>query len=394
MKSRMASTCIQLRWPSNNPPSMWSFIQILLLVACMLVDFLAAHPQCTDFRPPFRPAQSPRHCSRYAESGCCTGEQDAQLQASFSEFVARYDNSSGSDSASPLSQACKDELKNLQCLFCSPYAAHAFDVESSGERIDSPSSGRVPALCGSECGRLVQVCEVSVLNEFFGISPDSGHDDFCKSWTLSDVLYCYPNIREIEEELLTPRSTNTTASTNNSPGRTSAGQSDCLCVEVVADQLTNPLIFTSSRDETGRMFIGEQRGVIKILTRDGVILDEPFLDFSESVGTSDAYGDERGLLGLEFHPRYKDNGLFYTYYSEYTRQGQHYSRVSEWRRSESDPNRANLTSERRLLSIKQPRSNHNGGQVTFGPDGYLYIFSGDGGGAGDKFGERGNAQNL
>ncbi|MBA3971549.1 MAG: PQQ-dependent sugar dehydrogenase [Bacteroidetes bacterium] len=104
---------------------------------------------------------------------------------------------------------------------------------------------------------------------------------------------------------------------------------------------------------------------------------------------------EKGLLGIAFHPKYKSNGKFYIYYSapEKDKKFDHKSMLVEYKVS-VDPDIADPTPQKIILEIKQPENNHNGGQLAFGPDGFLYIGLGDGGGAGDKHGEKGNGQDL
>ncbi len=160
-------------------------------------------------------------------------------------------------------------------------------------------------------------------------------------------------------------------------------------LELIADGFTAPLALMPSGDGSGRLFVLDQVGQIWILTEDGELLDQPFLDVSNlMVGLSPSY-DERGLLGLAFHPNYAENGRFFVYYSAPLRgdapEGwDHTSHVSEFRVSEEDPNRADPNSERVILQVDQPQSNHVAGQITFGPDGYLYIPLGDGGAANDR----------
>ena len=126
-----------------------------------------------------------------------------------------------------------------------------------------------------------------------------------------------------------------------------------------------------------RLFIVQQRGLIKILNANGTTNSAAFLDIASLVSSS---GNERGLLGLAFHPDYANNGYFYV---NYTRSSDGATRISRFSVNPSDPNDALENSEVNLLTITQPYSNHNGGQIRFGPDGYLYIGMGDGGSAGD-----------
>lgn len=159
-------------------------------------------------------------------------------------------------------------------------------------------------------------------------------------------------------------------------------------LEMVAEGLTAPLGLTPAADGSGRLFIVDQVGLIHVLTAEGELLDEPFLDLRDRmVGVNPSY-DERGLLGLAFHPDYEENGSFYVYYSAPLRpagpsEWNHTSHLSAFTVSQQDANRADPTSEEVLLQVDQPQGNHNGGEIAFGPDGYLYVALGDGGGAND-----------
>ena len=149
----------------------------------------------------------------------------------------------------------------------------------------------------------------------------------------------------------------------------------------VVSGLSSPVGITHAGDGSGRLFIVLQGGRIVIF--DGVqLLSPPFLDISSLVSS----GGERGLLGLAFHPDYSHNGLFYVNYTN-TAGNTVIARYSV----SGDPNLANPASASILLTITQPFSNHNGGQLQFGPDGYLYIGVGDGGSGGDP---QNNGQNL
>lgn len=150
----------------------------------------------------------------------------------------------------------------------------------------------------------------------------------------------------------------------------------------VLNGLDKPLSLTHAGDGSGRLFILEQPGRIRIF--DGsALLSKPFLDISRQVVDR---GNEQGLLGLAFHPDYEQNGVFFINYTG--KDGATF--ISRFQVSE-DPNIAERDSEVVLLRIAQPYGNHNGGHLLFGPDGNLYIGTGDGGSAGDP---EGNAQNL
>ncbi|MGD9712832.1 MAG: sorbosone dehydrogenase family protein, partial [Thermomicrobiales bacterium] len=155
----------------------------------------------------------------------------------------------------------------------------------------------------------------------------------------------------------------------------------------VADGLFDPVNVASAGDGSGRLFIVERFGRILIMEEDGTILEDPFLDISNLVITQ--IHTEQGLLGLAFHPDFAENGLFYVNYAEARTNGN--MLLVEYQVSGDDPNVADPDSARALFMIGQPYNNHNGGTIKFGPDGYLYMAVGDGGMAGDPYG---NAQNI
>ncbi len=149
---------------------------------------------------------------------------------------------------------------------------------------------------------------------------------------------------------------------------------------IVASGFTLPIQVTNAGDGSGRLFVVEQGGVIKIIHPDMSM--STFLDIHEKLVS----GGERGLLGLAFHPEYASNGYLYVNYTDLSGN----TTISRFSVS-SDPQIALQTSEVILFKVTQPYSNHNGGQLLFGPDGYLYISLGDGGSGGDPLN---NAQNL
>jgi glucose/arabinose dehydrogenase len=152
-----------------------------------------------------------------------------------------------------------------------------------------------------------------------------------------------------------------------------------IALEEVRGGLERPVGLTHAGDGSGRLFVVEQAGRIRIL-EGGDLRPTPFLDLTDRVTCC----GERGLLGLAFHPRYADpaspgSGAFFVDYTT-TLAGVLTTRISRFERSASDPDRADAGSERVLLAFAQPAPNHNGGQLVFGPnDGYLYVASGDGG---------------
>ena len=165
---------------------------------------------------------------------------------------------------------------------------------------------------------------------------------------------------------------------------TSAGAQAAAGVRLqLVGRFDSPLYVTSPPGDRRRVMVVEQGGVIQVM-RGGRRLDTPLLDIRSKVTA----GGEQGLLGLAFPPDYARSGLFYVYYTG--RDGRQH--VVEYRRASAD--RADAGSARSVLVMDDPESNHNGGNMQFGPDGLLYIGTGDGGGAGDRHGPNGNGQSL
>jgi glucose/arabinose dehydrogenase len=162
-------------------------------------------------------------------------------------------------------------------------------------------------------------------------------------------------------------------------------------LQLVSDNFTSPIGVVAVPDASNRLFVIDQAGKIWIIGANGARLSTPFIDVTSRLVTLSPFYDERGLLGLAFHPDYKTNGKFYVYYQLPPRPGgpqagvnwNNLSRISEFKVSASNPNAADLATEKILLEMDDPQSNHNGGTLEFGPDGYLYISIGDGGAADD-----------
>lgn len=149
-----------------------------------------------------------------------------------------------------------------------------------------------------------------------------------------------------------------------------------IALEEVVSGLSFPLYLTAPVGDLARLFVVEKTGGIRIV-KNGVLLPEPFLDLSSQVSS----GSEQGLLGLAFDPEYAVNGRFVVHYTDLAGN----TALSRFQVS-ADPDRADPASEQPILTAPQPASNHNGGQVAFGPDGFLYLGLGDGGGSGDPDG--------
>jgi glucose/arabinose dehydrogenase len=167
------------------------------------------------------------------------------------------------------------------------------------------------------------------------------------------------------------------------PARPSAS-SVTLKLETVATGLQQP-VFVDAPTGDNRLFIVDQPGTIRVVDNTGKLLGTPFLDIQAEV----QFSGERGLLGMAFHPDYATNGKFYVNFTDTSGDTQ----VVEYRLS-PDPSMAAPSTKRVLLVVDQPAGNHNGGMLAFGPDGFLYIAMGDGGGGGDTYGNGQNTSTL
>jgi glucose/arabinose dehydrogenase len=167
------------------------------------------------------------------------------------------------------------------------------------------------------------------------------------------------------------------------PGQSGSGTLQ-LSLDPHATGLSGPVGLANAGDS--RLFAIEQAGRIKVIESDGTVLGTPFLDIVPRVDSSD---NEEGLLGIVFHPNYDSNGYFYLNYTN-TTAGIRRTRISRFSVT-GNPNVADPNSEEILLTVTQPNWNHNAGKLNFGPDGYLYIPLGDGGGSNDP---SNNAQTM
>ena len=147
----------------------------------------------------------------------------------------------------------------------------------------------------------------------------------------------------------------------------------------IASGLYRPVYLTHAGDGSDRLFVLEQNGRIRLLV-DDVLQPEPWLDLTALVSRDSMREfSERGLLGLAFHPDFENNGRFFVHYSDHRGE----TVLERYTLRPDDPARVDTASRLPILSVQQPFSNHNGGQIEFGPDGYLYMGLGDGGSAGD-----------
>jgi glucose/arabinose dehydrogenase len=173
------------------------------------------------------------------------------------------------------------------------------------------------------------------------------------------------------------------------PSRAAAADSKPgIALKKIAEGFVSPAVLLSL-DASGRLLIGDQVGVVKVLNTDGTLLEKPFLSLADRMKELNKGFDERGLLGMALHPRFKENRKLYVCYSAPLRKDgpegwDHTMNVSEFKVAENDALHVDSGSERVLLQIDKAWFNHNGGALAFGPDGFLYISVGDGGNANDE----------
>jgi glucose/arabinose dehydrogenase len=159
-----------------------------------------------------------------------------------------------------------------------------------------------------------------------------------------------------------------------------------VALEVVVEGLQQPLFVTHAGDGSGRIFVLEKRGIVHLL-EGNALAPTPFLNIEDRVRSS---GFEQGLLGMAFDPNFVESGFFFVYYTDQSGA----TLLSRFAVDGSEADQADPASEFLVLSMEQPAANHNGGMIAFGPDGYLYVGPGDGGGANDRFNHGQNPNTL
>jgi glucose/arabinose dehydrogenase len=214
-------------------------------------------------------------------------------------------------------------------------------------------------------------------------------------YLVAAILFCLlAACVNARQETTTPPSARAGSTPRSVPSPTPTPVPD-IRLEIVADGLVAPVGLVSPPDRSDRSFVVDQTGLV-LTIKEGRLLPEPFLDMAGEVIALSRDYDERGLLGLAFHPEFGENGRFFVYYSAAPRDADsdHEDVLSEFRAA-SGRDRADPASEKIILRFGQPQPNHSGGGLGFGPDGLLYLGTGDGGGRGDGdegHSEQGNAQ--
>ncbi|XP_054885055.1 HHIP-like protein 1 [Poeciliopsis prolifica] len=351
----------------------------LILMLLLQVRRGSCHPQCLDYKPPFGPQQPLVFCKEYVKFGCCDLQKDEEISRKYDSIMENLDTLG--------SAQCGAYIRSILCQECSPYSAHLYDAE------DANTPMRVlPGLCGDYCSDYWRDCRytLSLLLEDKGnpqqfanltAAIEEDRRRFCDFLELKDKQYCYPNVL-------------TDTELNAKLGLVQEDSKGCLeiCLQEVANGLRNPVAMIHADDGSHRFFVAEQLGYVWVYLANGSRIDRPFLNLTKAVLTSRWVGDERGFLCIALHPRFNTVRKAYVYYSVSVKKEERI-RISEFILSAEDDNQLDHSSERMILEVVEPAANHNGGQLLFGHDGYLYIFIGDGGRAGDPFGKFGNSQN-
>lgn len=214
------------------------------------------------------------------------------------------------------------------------------------------------------------------------IEPSPANETTAKPENLSPPTFT--SIPENSAGAMLPMIT-PTASITPSPTQLPATLADSLTLKpVIEGAFQKPLYLTHANDD--RLFVIEQAGVVKIIEA-GNLQETPFLDIRNRVGSNSF---EQGLLSIAFHPNFPDDNRLFAYYTDL--QGDTY--ISSFVVRPDNQNLADANSEIKLLSVSQPYANHNGGQLAFGPDGYLYAGFGDGGRANDPLNNGQNPNTL
>ncbi len=210
-------------------------------------------------------------------------------------------------------------------------------------------------------------------------TPESMATEHSPESTATEEPTASPTPESVESEEPAPETP--TPSPTEMPAE---GPAEAISLDLVSGGLTRPVYLTHAFDD--RLFVVEQAGTIRIVSG-GQVEPEPFLDISDRVRSASL---EQGLLSVAFHPDFATNGRFFVNYTDLNGD----TVIAEYEIRADDPGRGDPDSERVLLNVSQPFANHNGGQLGFGPDGYLYVGMGDGGSAGDPLNNGQNPNTL
>ncbi|XP_067897636.1 hedgehog-interacting protein isoform X2 [Heterodontus francisci] len=271
---------------------------------------------------------------------------------------------------------CAKLLEEIKCAQCSPHAQNLFHLPDREGASDNELA--FPMLCRDYCKQLYFGCRSHVAGLFQTTS-----DEFCNLYAAKDNGMCFPDSPRKQVQGPGSNSLNQMDEYHKMEQINRKHKKNCYCLHEVVSGLGQPTGLVHCGDGSQRLFILEKEGFVKIYTADGELLKESFLDIHKQVQSGIKGGDERGLLSLAFHPKYKKNGKLYVSYT--TNQERwaigphdHILRVVEYTVSRKNANQVDTRTAKVLIEVAELHRKHLGGQLLFGPDGFLYIFLGDG----------------
>ena len=312
----------------------------LLLGSALLTSCAAAslrYPQCRDRQPPFQTSDTLPFCEQYSTFGCCSRDEADGLKKRHDDIIARLSDKQVSE--------CRAYISEFLCATCSPYS-NILHQSLSHKR-------PLPGLCRKYCERFYSECRIIVgyLTNNTDVVASLAHvDKFCaESASGMSGHYCYP-------ELLT------NVELNAGLKKFATMKDGCLCLDEFATGLSNPLLLRAPPDNSRRVFIAQQSGVLSVFYTNKTRVQTPFMNLSTTILASKFTADHRGFLGLAFHPAFASNGKLYAYFSV-EQNDQEKIRISEFLVAKNDANSVDRNSERVILEVEQPYKSHNGGEV-------------------------------
>ncbi|NWI13577.1 HHIP protein, partial [Crypturellus soui] len=359
----------------------------LLLVAVVLCFFEgdakfaesgARRRRCLSGAPPRRlkkrerrllPAEAPGAeglCrGLYPRLSCCARADVAALPRAHAKILSVTNNTE-----------CAKLLEEIKCAHCSPHAQNLFHSPEKGETPERELA--LPYLCKDYCKELYYTCRGHIPGFL-----QTTADEFCFYYARKDGGVCFPDFPRKQVRGPASNSLDHMEEYDKEEEINRKHKHNCFCIQEVVSGLRQPVGAVHCGDGSHRLFILEKEGYVKIFNSEGDIIKEPFLDIHKLVQSGIKGGDERGLLSLAFHPNYKKNGKLYVSYT--TNQERwaigphdHILRVVEYTVSRKNPHQVDMRTARVFLEVAELHRKHLGGQLLFGPDGFLYIFLGDG----------------
>ncbi|XP_066574515.1 hedgehog-interacting protein [Amia ocellicauda] len=271
---------------------------------------------------------------------------------------------------------CAKLLDEIKCARCSPHAQvlfHSPDAEEAPDR-----EPVLPKLCRDYCREFYYACRGHIPELF-----QADVDEFCQYYGRRDNSLCFPDFPRKQSRGPASNYLDPMEDYEKVEDISRKHKHNCYCAQEVLRGLRQSVGIVNCGDGSQRLFILEKEGFVRIVTHNMELVKEPFLNIHKLVQSGIKGGDERGLLSLAFHPNYKKNGKLYVSYT--TNQERwaigphdHILRVVEYTVSRKNPNQVDPRTMRVLIEVAELHRKHLGGQLLFGPDGFLYIFLGDG----------------